>query len=835
MGFSFLNAVDLPRHDNERFHRNIIAWLDKDASQQICVRRTTWSGSGEDLVNMLRSEGYQKRVVDREQVLTASDLEGCGVLVYLTRWDAISPEEIDVIEEFVRNGGGVWMDGLGWSYVGYVDPNLDNFPMNQIGERFGVRFENGYLIDPTNHEAGGSYHPIFHRFYPSVPLEGWISGVISFRDQSNAPLPRADIPTQVLVTVRATGDDYQWPAPAGPVIASELVRNTERYQDFSYGISTGFLDHEKTYIVEFSVYGNNRDRKILTFSGESPGDIDVRLTYENVETDPWSHEGIFRRPFLGGETVTYTFSANEFDDAEKHAVRNAMLTWASTEIVDFAYTTAGSADIHFRKDQTRQQMNGNLGQATPPKPIPYTAPRGWTVQFAIDGNWARDPDGQMSNHLVAVNQRWQGSNFPQNTLETVALHEIGHVLGLHYPTMTDQQEGFFPDRSQGHQWSIMTYESLVGVLWPGWSDVEALGRINNVSLIATTNCPVDIVVTDAAGNVVSKTLNQIVGATYIEDDLDADGGLEDQVTIPEPSTGQYFITVVPEPGANPNEPVTLTIEDHGERRILIDEVPVQYLPTGAIPIIVDRTAPVLAIDPSPVVLVPAESWVPAHVSIQVQDETDPDPHVELVAIEPSWEVDPATIIQNADYGQDDRDFELLASRGTEERYYTVMYAATDAAGNVSYASAEVYVGNNQPVAVAGAELPTEEGMVVQFDGTTSSDADGDALTYLWEFGDGTTAAGPTPTHTYADNGVYTVTLTVDDGYYDGSRSDALEVTVENVPPTVTASGNDAVMLGEPYLLTLAASDLSPVDQSGMFSYRIDWNGDNVVRRANFRA
>ena len=50
-----------------------------------------------------------------------------------------------------------------------------------------------------------------------------------------------------------------------------------------------------------------------------------------------------------------------------------------------------------------------------------------------------------------------------------------------------------------------------------------------------------------------------------------------------------------------------------------------------------------------------------------------------------------------------------------------------------------------------------------FFGTGSTDPNGDAITYLWNWGDNTaTSTGATPTHTFAADGTYTVTLTVTD-------------------------------------------------------------------------
>jgi chitodextrinase len=73
-------------------------------------------------------------------------------------------------------------------------------------------------------------------------------------------------------------------------------------------------------------------------------------------------------------------------------------------------------------------------------------------------------------------------------------------------------------------------------------------------------------------------------------------------------------------------------------------------------------------------------------------------------------------------------------------------------------------GNHPPLAHAGGPAYVgNEGTPITFDGSLSSDPDGDPLTYSWDFGDGNTGSGVNPQHTYAMAGEYAVTLIVSDG------------------------------------------------------------------------
>ena len=61
--------------------------------------------------------------------------------------------------------------------------------------------------------------------------------------------------------------------------------------------------------------------------------------------------------------------------------------------------------------------------------------------------------------------------------------------------------------------------------------------------------------------------------------------------------------------------------------------------------------------------------------------------------------------------------------------------------------------------------PTEGStpLTVNFSSAGSSDPEGQPLTYLWTFGDGTTSTAANPSHTYTIAGPYQARLTVSDG------------------------------------------------------------------------
>jgi len=126
--------------------------------------------------------------------------------------------------------------------------------------------------------------------------------------------------------------------------------------------------------------------------------------------------------------------------------------------------------------------------------------------------------------------------------------------------------------------------------------------------------------------------------------------------------------------------------------------------------------------------------------------------------------------------------------------YTISLRVNDGTVYSSWVSFTVTIttsANQPPVAVAGGPYSGVEGQLIQFDGTGSSDLDGDPLTYSWTLSDGRTLTGAQPSISFATAGSYTVTLVVSDGQASSAPSTAtITVTpsTPNQPPVADAGG-----------------------------------------------
>jgi PKD repeat protein len=210
--------------------------------------------------------------------------------------------------------------------------------------------------------------------------------------------------------------------------------------------------------------------------------------------------------------------------------------------------------------------------------------------------------------------------------------------------------------------------------------------------------------------------------------------------------------------------------------------------------------------------------------------TNPGQPVELVASE-AEDVPGDTLSYEWDLDYDGSTFDTDATgRAVKHTWstaglYEVSLRVSDEDGGESLDTALVNV-NAEPVARAGGPYSGREGSAVILDGGDSSDPDGDSLSYLWDFGDGSpSTSGITVTHAYPDNGVYTATLTVID-QHEATASASASVAMVNVNPVADAGSDTTADEGS--ALNLAASATTDPGSGDTLTYAWDFDYDGVT-------
>jgi len=151
----------------------------------------------------------------------------------------------------------------------------------------------------------------------------------------------------------------------------------------------------------------------------------------------------------------------------------------------------------------------------------------------------------------------------------------------------------------------------------------------------------------------------------------------------------------------------------------------------------------------------------------------------------SYASDGSTIVR---YEWDFNDGMGYVDRGPETSYtfntggeYIVRLKVADSVEGINIDKITLYVGNAPPTPsfIHNPDSPSYIDMI-QFN-DTSTDADGQVRSWLWDFGDGYTSTEQNPNHTYALKGTYDITLTAIDN--DGiNKTKTVPFEVENKVP-----------------------------------------------------
>ena len=217
--------------------------------------------------------------------------------------------------------------------------------------------------------------------------------------------------------------------------------------------------------------------------------------------------------------------------------------------------------------------------------------------------------------------------------------------------------------------------------------------------------------------------------------------------------------------------------------------------------------------------------VPVGTTVGTFTTTDPDAsssHTYSLVLGPGAADNSAFYIDgNQLQLQETPDFETQSS-------YSIRVRTTDSGSLFAEQAFTITVtdGNDAPFASFGFGGIRREGSPLSFDASASSDADGDALTYAWNFGDGNTGTGVAPSHIYTDNGTFIATLTVDDG---NGGTDTVErtVTVNNVAPTVDIGADVTIEQGETFSVSGLFNDPGDDSWNATVNYS-DGSGDETL-------
>jgi len=396
---SFLTNEALELFDNRQFGSNVIDWLDRFGTGEVLVTTGHGEWYGDNFSNFkaeLESRGYN--VTRFPRTLTPSILLDVGVVLINNAWGNVLSSEIDALTDFVTNGGGLFLEGLGWSWEPY-NPGftLDDYPMNKIAEPYGIRWINGYISDPTDNYEG---QPIFHTFYPNIETETTYE-LFSYIENTTSAHP-GDLPSFLQIN-EAVRTKYTNAHLLLATAIRELDQSSSQRQEI-YDFYEGLINAYPQYFQKSVVYSKTtesamawiRERVYRTFVDALPltdarkSEISATIGLHNRYLDIWNDFTVILL-----DNTSLNEEQKDFIYAYLNSLPNGIHNLRCISVVEF------------------------LSQAQPE--VPLWGLGGWINIFGVDigGHGGNCFPEDVSSGIV-------------DTFCIVVAHEINHVVDAFY-------------------------------------------------------------------------------------------------------------------------------------------------------------------------------------------------------------------------------------------------------------------------------------------------------------------------------------------------------------------------------------------------------------------